>query len=223
LARASARLDWTGDRRRGDSGAVKADTRGQGARDRGASPAAPQEGAEVESAGWRWTPMRLVLAAVVVALVSMWGYVLFLAFGPGREPPIDRLDDPAFAEAGEQRCAEAVEQVEALPAASEAADAAERADVLTAADGIFEDMLDDLDGMVGLAPPGDQRRRATEWLADWRTYLGDRQAYAQALRTDPGARLLVSEKPGEGRQITGWIDEFAAANRMPSCVTPTDA
>ncbi len=173
--------------------------------------------------GWRWTPTRALLTVVVVALVSMWAYVLFLAFGPGRQPPIDRLDDPAFAEAGETRCAEALVEVEALPVASASDTAAERAGVLTQADAIFEDMLDDLDDSVDLAPAGDQRRRATEWLADWRTYLGDRQAYAEALRTDPGARLLVSEKPGEGRQITGWIDEFANANRMPSCITPTDA
>jgi hypothetical protein len=223
LACAPLALDWTGDRRRGEPGAVMADTRGRGSRD-GSAPGEPPDGGDVEGAsGWRWTPTRIVLAAVVVALVSMWGYVLFLAFGPGRQPPIDRLDDPAFAEAGEARCAEAVERVEALPTASESADAAERADVLAAADATFQDMLDDLDHMVRLAPDGDQRRRATEWLADWRTYLGDRQAYAEALRTDPGARLLVSEKPGEGRQITGWIDEFAEANRMPSCVTPTDA
>ncbi|HEX6167625.1 MAG TPA: hypothetical protein VFZ30_12610 [Acidimicrobiales bacterium] len=201
-----------------------ADTRGQGSRDGGAPPGEPRDGGDAETASrWRWTPTRVVLTAVVVALVSMWGYVLFLAFGPGRQPPIDRLEDPAFAEAGEARCAEAVEQVEALPTASESADAAERADVLAQADATFEDMLDDLDEMVELAPAGDQRRRATEWLADWRTYLSDRRAYADALRTNPGARLLVSEKPGEGRQITGWIDEFAAANRMPSCVTPTDA
>ena len=42
---------------------------------------------------------RVVVIVVVCALVSMWGYVLYLAFGPGRQPPIDRLDDPAFAEA----------------------------------------------------------------------------------------------------------------------------
>ena len=203
---------------------MKADTRGQGSLDEGALPRQPPDGGDPDgTAGWRWTPLRVVLTVVVVALVSMWGYVLFLAFGPGRQPPIDRLEDPAFAEAGEERCADAVEQVEALPTASESADAAERADVLASADAIFEDMLDDLDDMAELAPPGDQRRRATEWLADWRTYLGDREAYAEALRTDPGARLLVSEKQCEGRQITGWIDEFAAANRMPSCVTPTDA
>ena len=41
--------------------------------------------------------------------------------------------------------------------------------------------------------------------------------------TDPDARMLVSEKEGEGRHVTAWIDEFAAANRMPSCASPTDA
>ena len=171
----------------------------------------------------RWGPTRVVLTLVVIALVAMWGYVVYLAFGPGRQPPIDRLDDPAFAEAGEERCAEALDAVDELPVASEAPDAATRADVLDRADAVFAAMLDDLDGMVDLAPAGDQRRRATEWLADWRTYLGDRVAFADALRTDPDARLLVSEKEGEGQQITGWIDEFAKANRMPSCVTPTDA
>ena len=171
----------------------------------------------------RWGPTRVVLTLVVIALVAMWGYVVYLAFGPGRQPPIDRLDDPAFAEAGEERCAEALDAVGELPVASEAPDAATRADVLDRADAVFAAMLDDLDGMVDLAPAGDQRRRATEWLADWRTYLGDREAFADALRTDPDARLLVSEKEGEGQQITGWIDEFAKANRMPSCVTPTDA
>jgi hypothetical protein len=173
--------------------------------------------------GWRWTPTRIVLAGVVVALVSMWVYVLYLAFGPGRQPPIDRLDDPAFATAAEARCAEAVAAVDELPLATETSTATERADVLDQADAEFAAMLDDLDAMATLAPAGDQRRRATEWLADWRTYLGDREAYADALRADPGARLLVSEKPGEGRQITAWIDEFALANRMDSCVTPTDA
>jgi hypothetical protein len=166
--------------------------------------------------------VRVLLTAIAVALVAMWGYVLFLAIGPGRQPPIDRLDDPAFAEAGEARCAEAVAEVAELPEANTAGSAAERAEVVTVANAVFADMLDDMDGMADLAPAGDQRRRATEWLADWRTYLGDREAFAAALRADPDARLLVSEKPGEGRQITGWIDEFAKANRMPSCVTPTD-
>jgi hypothetical protein len=173
--------------------------------------------------GHRWGPGRLAIAAVVVALVSMWGYVLFLAFGPGRQPPVDRLDDPAFAQAAEERCAAAVDQVDDLPVASASHTAEERAEVLDQADAAYRSMLDDLDDMVDLAPAGDQRRRVQEWLADWRVYLGDREAYADALRADPDARLLVSSKPGEGRQITGWIDEFAKANRAPSCVSPVDA
>jgi hypothetical protein len=163
------------------------------------------------------------VATIVVALVMMWGYVLYLAFGPGRQPPIDRLDDPAFASAAEPRCAAALAEIDELPVASAAPDAAARADVLDRADAVYADMLDDLETQVTLAPAGDQRRRAREWLADWRTTLADRQAFADALRTDPDARLLVSEKEDEGRHVTGWIDEFAKANQMPSCVSPTDA
>ena len=186
-------------------------------------PAAADDTAGGAEAPRRWGLVRVVLTLIVMALVAMWGYVVYLAFGPGREPPIDRLDDPAFAEAAEDRCAAALDEVAALPLASEAPDAGARADVLDRADAVFARMLDDLDRLVAFAPAGDQRRRATEWLADWRTYLDDREAYADALRADPAARLLVSEKDGEGRQVTGWIDEFAKANRMPSCVAPTDA
>ena len=187
------------------------------------TPAGAQTSGSADAPGRRWTPTRVMLAIVVIALVSMWVYVLYLAFGPGRQPPIDRLDDPAFARAAEERCAAAVADVDELPVASASPNATARAEVLDQANATFAAMLDDLDGMVDLAPAGDQRQRTTEWLADWRTYLGDRQDYADALRTDPGARLLVSEKPGQGQQITGWIDEFAKANRMPSCASPLDA
>jgi hypothetical protein len=173
--------------------------------------------------GWRWTPVRIVLLLVVVALVSMWVYVLYLAFGPGRHPPIDRLDDTAFAAAGEARCARALDAVGDLPLADETRTPAARADVIDEANGHFAAMLDDLDGLARQVPvAGDQRRRAEAWLADWRIYLGDRQNFADALRSDPDARMLVSPKPGQSAQITDWIDEFAKANRMASCVTPGD-
>ena len=166
---------------------------------------------------------RATIAVVVVTMLGMWGYVLYLAFGPGRQPPIDRLEDPAFAEAGEVLCADAVADVERLPNAGDAATPAERAEVVDRADAVYAGMLDDLAVQASTqVPAGDERDRAEEWIADWRVYLDDRAQYADALRTDPDARLLVSEKPGEGRQITGWIDEFALANRMPSCATPTD-
>ena len=171
----------------------------------------------------RWRAGRIAVAGVVVGLLAMWGYVLFLAFGPGRQPPVDRLDDPAFASAAEDRCAAALERIDNLPVANATPDPSERADVLDQANDIYAGMVDDVAGLTRLVPDATQRGHAEEWVADWRTHLGDRLTYARELRTDPDARLLVSEKPGQGQQITEWIDEFAAANRMPSCTSPTDA
>jgi hypothetical protein len=168
-------------------------------------------------------PIRALVVVVVAGLVGMWVYVVYLAFWEGRQPPIDRIDDPAFAEAAEARCAEALDRVAELPPAQDAASPAERAAVIDEANAAFGIMLDDLDERVALVPAGDERRHATEWIADWRTFLGDREDFADRLRTDPEARMLVSEKAGEGRHVTEWIDEFARANRMPSCASPTDA
>jgi hypothetical protein len=171
----------------------------------------------------RWRPTRILILVVVAGLLAMWGYVLYLAFGPGQQPQIDQLTDPAFGRAAEHRCADAVQAVEELPLATESKTATGRADVLDQANADFAAMLHDLDGMVHLVPSGDDRRKTTEWLADWRTFLRDRQDYADALRKDPDARLLVSEKAGTTQHITDWIDEFALANHMDSCVSPTDA
>lgn len=171
----------------------------------------------------RWSTGRIVTTAVVVGLVSMWVYVVYLAFGPGRQPPIDRLDDPAFAQAAEDRCATALDEVAQLPEATETPVPAERADVVEQANGIYAAMLDDLEASTRLAPAGEQRERVDAWLADWRTFLDDREAFVDNLRQDPEARMLVSEKDSTGRHITGWIDEFAKANRMPSCSSATDA
>lgn len=164
-----------------------------------------------------WRPGRIVTTVLVVGMVGMWGYVLYLAFGPGRQPPPDRLDDPAFAEAAQDRCDEALGVVAALPAASETTTAAERADVIDRANETFAAMLDDLDELV---PGGEDGEIVREWLADWRTYLGDRETYADAVRDDPEARLFVSAKDRD--QITEYLDAFAADNHMPACGTPLD-
>jgi hypothetical protein len=151
----------------------------------------------------------------------MWVYVLYLAIGPGRAESPDRLANPAFATAAEARCAAALDLVGELQPAPQAANAAERADVLAIANGHFTDMVDDLEDLVHLAPAGDDREIVQEWLADWRVYLDDRDAYARELRVEPKSRLLVTAK--DGQQITDYVDEFAKDNRMPACSTPLDA
>lgn len=162
-------------------------------------------------------PTRLVLGLAIAVIVAMWAYILYLAAGPGRQPPIDRLEDPAFAAAAQDRCSAALDEVALLPTAQETISAPERAEVIEEANAIFATMLDDL---VDLAPGGEEGEMVTAWVADWRTYLDDRQAYADALRTDPKAPFLVSAKDND--QVTEFIDGFAADNQMPACGTPID-
>jgi hypothetical protein len=165
----------------------------------------------------RWRPSRVVVIVVVLAMLAMWGYVLYLAFGPGRQAPPDRLADPAFAAEAQARCDAALDEVATLPAASESVTPDDRADVVEQANGIFASMLDDL---AAMAPPGEDGQLVAEWVADWRTYLQDRAEYAEAIRSDPEAQLLVSAKDRE--QITEYLDAFAADNRMIACATPID-
>ena len=77
-----------------------------------------------------------------------------------------------------------------------------------------------LDELADLTPDGEDGEVVTEWLADWRTYLGDRDDFARGCAERPRARLLVTPKHGE--QITEFIDAFAKDNRMTACGTPAD-
>lgn len=164
-----------------------------------------------------WSAGRTAAAVAVVLMLAMWGYVLYLAFGPGRQPPPDRLADTRFAVAAQAVCSTTLDEVAGLPAAVDTPDAVARADVVVRANDRFRRMLDDL---AALVPSGDDGAVVQAWLADWEVYLGDRTAYARALRADPEARLLVTPKQNE--QITEFIDAFAADNRMPACGTPLD-
>jgi len=165
----------------------------------------------------RWTPTRVVLGVAIAVMAAMWVYILYLAIGPGRQPPLDRLEDPAFAGAAQERCSAALDEVALLPTAQETSSARERASVIEEANATFDAMLDDL---LGLAPEGEEGEMVAAWVADWRTYLRDRQVYADALRNDPNASFLVSAKDND--QITEFIDGFAADNQMPACGTPLD-
>ena len=164
-----------------------------------------------------YRPGQVAVAVLVAGMLAMWGYVLYLAFGPGRQAPPDRLDDPIFAPAAQARCEEALAEVAELPRAVETPSAAERAEVVARANESFAAMLDDLDRLV---PGGEDATLVRAWLADWRTYLADREAYATALRSDPDAQLLVSAK--NSQQITEYLDAFAGDNRMAACATPID-
>jgi hypothetical protein len=165
----------------------------------------------------RWSPTRVLVVLVIVAMLAMWGYVLYLAFGPGRQPPPDQLADPTFARQSQARCEAAHADVAALPRAVEAESAAERAEIIDQANERFSAMIDEIEP---LRPDGEDGEIVAAWIADWRTYLADREAFADALRTDPDARLFVTARDRE--QVTEYIDAFAADNHMAACATPID-
>jgi hypothetical protein len=167
--------------------------------------------------GRRWTVGRVLVRVAVVLMVAMWAYVLYLAFGPGRQPPPDRLDDPTFATSAQAICDAAHDDVDELPSAIEAESAVERAGIVAQANARFETMVDDLEA---IAPGGEDGEIVRAWVADWRIYLQDRVDFVDALRVDPDAQLLVTAKDRE--QVTEFIDAFSADNRMIACATPID-
>jgi len=161
---------------------------------------------------------RVLALLVLVGIAALWAYAWW---GPGvQRIPQGRTDSRTFSDQAEPICAATMTTIDQLPPAYESRDSAARGDVVTAANIELIVMLGRLEAIAPVATDGDDGRMINEWLADWRTFLGDRERYATALATDPGARMLVTEK--ERRQVSEPIDYFAKTNFMLNCGTPGD-
>lgn len=158
--------------------------------------------------------LKVLIAVFLLASAAMWAFGLW---GPRSDPP-GTLDDPAFGLAAEAVCARTVEAIDALPPAHRTPDPEVRAGVITEANALLAAQLSELDTMV--PAEGDDRRRVTAWLGDWRTYLEDRASYAEELAVDRDARLFETEKGGD--HISQALEFFAQINQMPSCAPPGD-
>ena len=164
----------------------------------------------------RVTVGRVAIIVVLLALALLWVYALS---GAARKDPPDQLDDPAFSEAAEPRCAEAREVIDGLPAAQDAESPEDRATTVAAATDELSAMIDDLEAE---APTGESRdaRITRDWIDDWRIYLSDRRAYVEQL--EAGSEDPFEVTPRGNRQITVTMDNFATVNRMASCAAPLD-
>lgn len=161
--------------------------------------------------------IALIAAAVfAVMMAAMWIWILFI-YDPGRL--IDELPDTAFPTAAEKICADAVAEISELPPAQSTNDPVERAAVIDDANTALSLMVSQLAPIAPSAPP-ESAEAVHEWLDDWATHIGDRESYADALRSDPEARF--TETPKGTKQISRAIDGFAEVNRMPSCATTGD-
>lgn len=159
-------------------------------------------------------------ALFVVLLAGFWGWIwIYQLTNQGERDMPDRLNDLGWTDEAADICLAAHARVTALPSAFASLTADERADVIEAATAEYRQMLDELAAIV---PTGDSRDAtiSAAWLDDYRIFLGDRLRYADALREDPMARFLVTEKYGS--HITAPIDRFARVNEMEPCMTPGD-
>lgn len=162
-----------------------------------------------------WSPGRVLAVVAMLAIVLFWAWVFSGA--PAKENP-DYLERD-YAATVEARCQQLRDDLDELPSAVELPDRIERAEVLDEANVLVDEFLDDLEAD---APSDGPDATAMEgWLADWRTYLGDREAYAEQLRADEGDRFTVTESP-LGDTVDRTIEVFADVNQIPACATPGD-
>jgi hypothetical protein len=164
----------------------------------------------------RWTIWRVVVVLVVLSMVGFWAWIF--AGGPARKNP-DELTDRRYVARIERRCRTLRADLAQLPNAASITSATKRADVLDAANVELTAMVDDLEAWAPTT--GDDATSVEGWIKDWRTYLKDRRAYADALRTDPQARLLLDLSP-LGDSVDKTIQVFTQVNAMPACDTPGD-
>lgn len=163
--------------------------------------------------------VRIGKAAAIVTcvfIVGMWGFVYIWG---AVQKPVDKLASPDFGRRGEPVCAVTAAQLAALPPAQSSKTNVDRAAVVARSNVDLRTMLA---GLAKVAPTsGKDARIVREWLADYSTYVGNREDYARRLATDPAARFYENQKePGE--QISDPIDTFATANGMNDCVAPED-
>ncbi len=165
----------------------------------------------------RW--IKYLLVVIVALLVAMWVYAFFFAPTEG----INRVKDRAWSARGEVRCADAAKELFALRDVRTIAEAgpnalAERADIIAKTNVILGSMVDDLEA----DHPTDAKglEIVPKWIADYRTYLGDRTEMVSRIRA--GENVLLNETEIKGSPISNFINDFARQNDMKSCQTPTD-
>lgn len=172
----------------------------------------------------RSTRPRLTLGTVLIALAAIgfvvfWVWALFFA----SKESVNRIDDRAWAERGQEICAAANLERDQLADYrridfDDPEMLRERADIIERSTDVVERMVDEL---VAVRPADAKGREIVpEWEADYRVFVQNRRDYAQLVRG--GANEPFRQAERQGVPISERISRFAVDNDMPACVAPRD-
>ena len=162
---------------------------------------------------------RSSIALAIVLLLMMWIYALFFA----SKEVANEIGDQAWTERAEIICQDAADERIALadfrPLNESGADAlAERSKLVDLATDTLERMLGKLEETTPTDAKGQEL--IPLWIADYRSYISDRRAYAEDLRL--GTNVPFGESIVMGIPLSEKISTFAADNAMTSCKPPMD-
>jgi hypothetical protein len=171
----------------------------------------------------RVRPLTIALGVVLAGLVVMWVYAFVFA----SKDYLLAIDDDAWVEQADTVCARYEARIDALPPAEDFAKIEPLAEALRQR----ADVLDDANALVAgqiealRALPAPNNAEGAElvdlWLADWVTYLADRQHHGAEWRAGVDDPFTVTADDG-GAPVTEAMDDFAKNNRMPACMVPGD-
>lgn len=160
---------------------------------------------------------RGLAIGAVVLMVIFWVWIFSGA--PAKDNP-DRLKDEAYVSQLEDQCQALRDDLDELPNAADLKTAAKRADVLDDANVMVARFIDELE--AGAPATGGAATTMKGWIADWKTYLANREDYADRLRTDPNAQLLLDRSTIGADSVDKAIQIFTQVNEIPACETPGD-
>lgn len=162
---------------------------------------------------------RILVAAAAVVFVVFWVWALFFA----SKESINRIGDRAWAERGQEICAAANLERDALADyrridPDDPVMVRERADLVERSTDVVEQMVDDL---VAVAPADAKGAEIVPlWEADYRTFVANRRDFADAVRR--GSNEPFRQAETDGVPISERISRFAVDNDMPACAAPRD-
>ncbi len=168
----------------------------------------------------RSTLTRVFLTLICCLIGAMWVY----AFGFAPRESINKIGDDAWKARSQAACKVAEDVRFAMQDLTEMRPndvnaLRKKAEFVDRATNALEVAINE----IALDIPSDAKGKAIvpAWIADYRTYIKDRRAFANALRT-ASTRPFFAETEVEGVPISERIGKFARENDMKACQPPLD-